>query len=162
MVTRFRLIGTLLGAAALVAVAGTVAYQLQAPRVRARLVAMLSERLDSDVQLGDLQVRLGATVQVSGQALVVRHRLYHDVPPLVRVERFVVEFPIAGVFRTPVHISSVQLEGLRIFIPPKGKRDTALGDLKASLHGPSPVVFESDHGRRGGARDRLQQARPRA
>jgi hypothetical protein len=102
--------------------AAIVLYRWQMPRVRDQIVTILSQQLGANVELGALHVRLGAIVRVSGQALVLHHKAFRGGPPLVRVESFVIEAPILAILRKPIHISSVHIRGLRIFIPPRQRK----------------------------------------
>jgi hypothetical protein len=149
-VTRGRRLWIAAGLLAAVALGllGASIYEWQMPRVRGTLVAILSERLGSDVSLDDLQVHPGRTMQITGRTLVLRHRHYHDVPPLARIERFTIAVPWSAIFHTPIHISAVTLEGLRIYVPPKTRRQ-AQGRAPFGLASPSPVVV--DHIRAAGA-----------
>ena len=115
-------IGAILIAAIVVAI-GTVivVYRWQKPRVREQIVSILSQQLGATVELGALDVQLGAIVRVSGRALVLHHKIYREGPPLVRIESFVIEAPLLAILRKPIHISSVEMQGLRIFIPPRKK-----------------------------------------
>ena len=127
---------------ALVSAAGVIVYQWQIPHVRERLVQILSDRLDSDVDLADLDVTLGWTVHVTGERLVLHHKRHTDLPPLVRIDRFAIDVPMTSILHTPIHVSSVELTGLEIHIPPKGDRDAPGTDLQSKLGGPSPVVVD--------------------
>lgn len=150
--------------ALIVAVIGTVVvvYRWQKPHVREQIVSILSQQLGATVELGALDVQLGRTVRVSGQALVLHHKIYRDGPPLVRIESFTIEAPVLAILHKPIHISSVEMRGLRIFIPPRNEpadsdnpaRQPAASPPAASangagdtsfasrLKGPSPVVVD--------------------
>ena len=110
--------------------------------MRERLVEILSEQLDSDVDLADLDVTLGWTVHVAGRRLVLHHRRYKDLPPLVRIERFVIDVPVVSILHKPLHVAAVELTGLRVHVPPKEERDTGGPDLTSKLRGRSPVVVD--------------------
>ncbi len=150
--------------------AAVVVYRWQKPRVRDQIVTILSQQLGANVELGAIDVQLGSVVRVSGQALVLHHKIYRDGPPLVRIESFAIEAPLLAILRKPIHISSVEMEGLRIFIPPRHKpadpdnpaqqppaTDASIpaapenpeeaktsdgSGLAAKLRGPSPVVID--------------------
>ncbi len=102
--------------------AAVVLYRWHMPRVRDQIVTILSQQLGANVELGALDVQLGAIVRVSGQALVLHHKVYRAGPPLMRIESFVIEAPILAILRKPIHISSVEMRGLRIFIPPRPRK----------------------------------------
>jgi hypothetical protein len=117
---RRRWLGAVLIGVTIVGVgAAIVLYRWQMPRVRNQIVTILSQQLGASVELGALNVQLGAVVRVSGQALVLHHKVYRGGPPLIRIESFVIEAPILAILRKPIHISSVEIHGLRIFIPPR-------------------------------------------
>jgi hypothetical protein len=119
-------------------------YQWKMPRVRERIIEILSTELGSTVELGDVHVSLGSTVRITAAGLVLHHRLYTDVPPLVRVDTFVIEAPLTAIARTPIHITSIAVTGLHIFIPPRREGDPidTRPSLSSRLGGPSPVVVD--------------------
>ena len=151
--------------------AAIIVYRWQKPRVRQQIVAILSQQLGANVELGEIDVRLGSVVHVSGRGLVLHHKIYRDGPPLVRIESFVIDAPLLAILRKPIHISSVEMRGLRIFIPPRKKpadsdnprqqpavpteiapadapapqaaeQKAVGGGLASRLRGPSPVVID--------------------
>ena len=89
---------------------------------RQRIVAALSEHLQSDVQLGDLHWRVLPQLRAEGADLVIRHKGRTDVPPLITVKHFSVEGNVLGLLRR--HVTSVTLEGLDIQIPPRRRTPT--------------------------------------
>ena len=88
--------------------------------LRERIVATLSDRLNSDVTLGEVSLRLFPRMHAVGTDLVVRQRNRGDVPPLFTIKRFEVRADLAGLLRK--RVAQVELEGLDIQIPP-GRRD---------------------------------------
>jgi len=137
-----------------VALGAVVLYRWQLPRVRAQLVSILSEQLGAKVELAELDVILGREVQVVGRGLVLHHKTEgQGRPPLVRIERFVITVPVLAILRKPIHVNSVALERLEIFLPkrrrvPGSTPDPPRSDREASslhraLHGPSPVVIDT-------------------
>lgn len=150
--TRWWVAGVSVALLAVVAFGSVVLYRLQAPRVRAQLVSILSEQLGARVELADLQVMPGRQVQVVGRGLVLHHRT--DVagrPPLVRLDRITIAIPLLAVLRKPIHVTAVTIDRLEIFLPkrrgqPPEDRARVSGrdavGLRRALHGPSPVVIE--------------------
>jgi hypothetical protein len=140
----------LLGLAAAFAVVATIAavlvYRWQMPRVRAEIVRILSGQLGARVELADLQVAFGWRVRVEGRGLVLHHaRETPGRPPLVAIERFTITAPALAALASPVHVESVEIERLEIFLP---RRDGDAPDAERSrepldLRGPSPVVIDS-------------------
>ena len=101
--------------------------------LRARLVATLEERLDSDVELGGLALTVFPRFQARGEQLVIRHKGRTDVPPLFKVAAFTVDADFAALWRR--HVSRVALEGLEIHIPPRTDRDdTRTSEVTAGPH----------------------------
>ncbi len=129
-----------------VALTAVVLYDWKMPHVRAELIRILSEQLDSRVDLGEISVSLGRTVKITVHDIVIRHRLYPDAPPLVRAEAFTLEASLLAVLRKPRRVASVEVTRLHIFIPPRRKDDAgedAASSLAAKLRGPSPVIVGS-------------------
>ena len=145
---RIILISSLAALAVFVTLAVVLIYRWQQPHIRERIIAILSSNLDSTIELGDVDVSLGRTVKVTAHGLVVRHREHPDAAPLVAVDRFSVEAPITALLHTPVHISSVNVVGLHITIPPRhrddnDRPDTANGNgISGALGHPTPVVVD--------------------
>jgi hypothetical protein len=89
-------------------------------RIRARAVAEIEERLDGEVELSQVSLRLFPTLRAEAEGLVVRHEGRQDVPPLVTVKRVVVDADLVGLWHK--HVRRVTLDSLDIRIAP-GRRD---------------------------------------
>lgn len=150
---RILLIASLCALAVFGSVAVVLIYRWQQPHIRERIIAILSENLDSTVELGDVDVSLGPTVTVTAHGLVLRHREHPEASPLIAVDRFSATVPITALLHTPVHVSSIGVVGLHITIPPRrhddDRDDDASADRKpdrsgltASLGRPTPVVVD--------------------
>jgi hypothetical protein len=96
------------------------AIPLSSNTLRHRIVRSLSERLNSEVELGDLTLRVFPRMQAEGRSLVIRDRGRSDVPPLISIKQFKVDADLAGLIRK--HVARVELVGLTIQIPP-GKHE---------------------------------------
>ncbi|MGE0704273.1 MAG: AsmA-like C-terminal region-containing protein [Vicinamibacterales bacterium] len=94
--------------------------------LRDRVTEGLEERLDSDVELGSLTLRVLPAFRAEGTNLVIRHRRMPDMPPLITVRGFTVEADLGGLFRR--NVRRVTLDGLEIQIPPGEARRTLTGD----------------------------------
>jgi AsmA-like C-terminal region len=131
------------------------AVPLSSDTLRHRVVATLSQRLDSDVALGDLHLRVFPSVRAEGSSLVIWKRGRDHVPPLIRVKRFTADGDLLRLWRG--HVTHVQLEGLDIEIPPKdqhGDDDHARpaaesGDAPAAI----PTTGEAEPSSRGTGAD---------
>jgi hypothetical protein len=120
------------------------AVPLSSDALRHRLIGTLSERLDSDVALGDLRLRVFPSVRVEGSNLVIRKRGRHDVPPLISVDRFSADGNLLDVKHK--HVAHVQLEGLDIEIPPRGRHSDD-DDARSSTgsKGAPPATEAAEH-----------------
>ena len=116
-----RLLWTLVGLAGLVVVfvaTFVAAVPLSSETLRHRIIRALSDKLESDVEIGYLHLRVWPSVRAEGENLRVRRRgADEQVPPLISVKTFHVEASLFGLMRK--HVDHVQLTGLDINIPPK-------------------------------------------
>jgi hypothetical protein len=114
----------LLGLAGIVivlAVTFTAAVPLSSDTLRHRIVKTLSEELDSDVELGDLHLRVFPSLRAEGADLRVRRRGMGDYPPLISIKSFQVDATLIGLWRK--HVDHMRLDGLDVNIPPSQARD---------------------------------------
>jgi hypothetical protein len=88
---------------------------------RTRIEAVLADRLDSDVELQDLKLRLLPQLRVEGFGLKIRHKGRRDVPPLISIAHFTAEGDLSNLLRR--HVSRLTVDGLEIQIPPDRNRD---------------------------------------
>src|SRR5215471_4580999 len=93
---------------------------------RDKLVAFLSRRLESEVQLDSLRVQVLPKLRVEGRGLTIRHMGRRDVPPLISIKRFSAEASVSTLYRR--HISTVAVDGLDIQIPPDHNRTKTAKD----------------------------------
>lgn len=107
--------------------------------LRERIVSTLSDRLDADVTMNDLSLRLFPRVYAVGTDLVIRERDRTGVPPLITVKRFEVQADLIGLMRK--HVAHVELEGLDIEIPPGRHHDD---DPKDTPEGASASTADAD------------------
>jgi hypothetical protein len=107
---------------ATLAIAGAVAAHLpfSSETLRRKVAAVLSDRLDAEVELGALSFRVFPRVSVSGGTLVVHHRGRRDIPPLIAMDGFTVDADFVGLWRK--RIRRLNVEGLAIQIAAKKDR----------------------------------------
>jgi hypothetical protein len=98
-------------------------------RTREWVVAELSDRFDSQVDLQNLQVDLTPFMHVTGNGLTLRYHNRADVPPLIQIERFTFNLGLLGIFHVPRHIKGVFVEHMTITVPPSRDKDSS-----ASIH----------------------------
>lgn len=89
--------------------------------LRRRVIEGLAARLDAEVELGNLELRLLPTMHARGTELRIHHKGRKDVPPLISVGTFTVSASFGDLWRW--HVSHVSLEGLDIQIPPDDDND---------------------------------------
>ena len=92
------------------------------PGLRERVIALVRERYQSDVELKSLELSLFPRVLAKGEGLVLRHHGRTDVPPLVSIGKFSFEAALGDLISGPMRVQKLRLEGLRIHVPPKGAR----------------------------------------
>ena len=100
--------------------AGATTLALRIPitseALRKRVVETLSERLDAEVELGNLTLRVLPALHAEGTDLRIRHKGRRDVPPLISIDKFTAGGDLLGLWRK--HVAHVNLDGLDIQIPP--------------------------------------------
>ncbi len=103
------------------AVSIAVRFPITSGALRARVISVLADRLDAEVELKGLTLRIYPRLHASGEGLTVRFQKRRDVPPLVAIERFDVDADLIGIWRG--RVARVSLAGLAINIPPGADRD---------------------------------------
>jgi hypothetical protein len=89
--------------------------------LRQRIITSLSDKLDADVELAALSIRVFPRLRADGADLRVRRRgTPAEIPPLITVKSFHVDASLLRLWRK--HVDHVQLDGLDISIPPKQVR----------------------------------------
>jgi hypothetical protein len=125
-------------------IAGLIAAQYAIhhaePMLRARVIKDLSQRFNSQVQLGEFDVSVLHGLNVEGKNLSLRSNLDPSLPPQIQIGQFSFHTPLLDVFRSPMHIGLVQLHGLQIMIPPKGQRSSMPKSKKS--HGKISIFID--------------------
>ncbi len=121
--SRWKIIGIILiGIVVAILMAAEFVLHHAGPVLRGRVVQALSTRFDSQVELGEFNVSIYKGLDVEGKNLSLRSNLYPNLPPQISIGEFSFHAGILDIFRRPMHVHSVELSGLVIRIPPKGKR----------------------------------------
>ncbi|HTM26717.1 MAG TPA: AsmA-like C-terminal region-containing protein [Vicinamibacterales bacterium] len=143
MLSRHRkLIRWTIGSAAGVLVGLWIAVLLvsRAPILRERLVQTLNDKLDADVELGSLEVRTFPLLRIHGDELKLRLKGQTNPAPFIEVRHFEVTGGLFGMLRRQRRFNSVELEGLRITIPPRSDHDKESGSkAAATMSGPAVI-----------------------
>ena len=92
------------------------------PILRARLLQSLSARFHSRVELGAFDVSLLRGFEVSGEDLAIYPYNIESSTPTFSVRHFAFRTGYSSLVRSPLHISHVEVEGLRINLPPRSQR----------------------------------------
>jgi hypothetical protein len=116
-----------LGIGALVIVVGAattfeILLSRAEPILRARLMQSLSARFHSRVEMGAFDVSLLRGFEVSGKDLAIYPYNIDSTTPTFSVRRFAFRTGYRSLVRSPMNISHVEVEGLRINLPPKSQR----------------------------------------
>jgi hypothetical protein len=91
----------------------------RAPVLREQLVRTLNDKLDADVELQAFEVRSFPVVRIHGDGLKLRLHGQQNPDPLIEVRHFEVVGGLWGMLRRHHRFTNVQLDGLRITIPPR-------------------------------------------
>jgi hypothetical protein len=135
-VTAGALLGIVFSAALLV-----IRFQ---PIARDYFIPTLEKRYHSQVELGKLQISLYPTVRANGDNLAFWFEGRHDLPPLVRIQRFSFESAFVSFFRAPRHIGHLNLEGLEIHLPPRADRSAAQNSAATPRQSGNTTAFILD------------------
>jgi hypothetical protein len=92
------------------------------PILRARLTQALSARFHSRVEMGAFAVSLLRGFEVSGKDLAIFPDNIDSATPTFAVRRFAFRTGYASLLRSPMHVGHVEVEGLRINLPPASQR----------------------------------------
>ena len=97
------------------------------PILRAKIVETLSARFKSRVELGELYVWVDHGVHVQGNGLKIfgvtdPNPWEPGTQPLIEIGKFHFQAGVRNLFRDPMHVRVIDVEGLILNIPPKGER----------------------------------------
>ena len=107
-----------IGVVAAVLIALLLSVPIRSETIKAKVIALLSDQLESEVTIESLEGRVFPRVGVSGGGVVIRHKGRTDVPPLITIERFEIRGSMRDLVRKPRRVAEVRLGGLRVTIPP--------------------------------------------
>jgi len=97
------------------------------PILRARVIETLSARFKSQVELAELHVWVADGVHVDGKGLKIYGATDPNpwepgVQPLLEVGEFRFQTAVRSLFREPMHVDIVYVDGLVVNIPPRNDR----------------------------------------
>ncbi len=114
--TRISLLVGLLGLVAAIIVVAVLSIPIRSETLKARVIALLTEELESEVTIETLEGRVFPRVSVSGRGVVIRHKGRTDVPPLIAIDEFEIHGSLRELMQHPRHVSEVRLRGLQVKI----------------------------------------------
>ncbi len=132
----------------LLGIAGEVLARRVGPILRQRLIAALSTRFHSHVELDSLEVSLLHGLEVSGAGLRIGAPLAStevaaNAPqPLVTVAHFSFHTGLRSLFERPLRIGTVHVSGLDIRIPPHGLHTEPGDDAQRRRAAQTQVVVD--------------------
>lgn len=124
-------------------IAGDIVLHRAGPILKSKVIATLSTRFDSRVELDRFQVSVLRGFEVSGTGLKLYPNHLPMSEPLIQVNRF--SFHAVSwrqLFQTPILINKVQVHGLEIHLPPRSER----GEMPHLEGQQTPGVDESHSG----------------
>jgi hypothetical protein len=86
--TRIGLLVALLGVSAAAIIIFALSIPIRSETLKARVIALLTDELESEVTIEALEGRVFPRVAVSGRGVVIRQKGRTDVPPLIAIDRF--------------------------------------------------------------------------
>jgi hypothetical protein len=124
-------------------VAVRVAIDRAQPILRTRVINTLSNRFNSRVELVSFQVAVINGIEVSGGGLKLFGKedpnpYEAGVQPLISIKGFRFQTSLRSLFRSPMHVETVYVNGLELNIPPKGGRQEM---TKMSSRTPQMSIF---------------------
>lgn len=113
-------------AVVLALIAWMAAGPLLSPHFEAYVREALGEYFGGEATFRTIRVTFFPRPAITGEGIVVRHRGRSDVPPLVEVQRFTTDATWIGLLSRPRAVHCIELEGLRIHIPPRPEGEPLL------------------------------------
>jgi hypothetical protein len=118
--SRIWILVALVGVLAGVLIAVALSIPIRSETLKASVIALLTNELESEVTIDSLEGRVFPRVAVSGAGVVIRQKGRTDVPPMITIERFEIRGSLRSLMQKPRHVSEVRLHGLRVNVPPRG------------------------------------------
>jgi hypothetical protein len=97
------------------------------PIIHARVIQTLSTRFHSKVELAGLAVAIDGGIEVTGNGLKIfgatdPNPYEPGFQPLINLRQFRFQTSLRSLFRSPMHIDTVYVDGLELNLPPKESR----------------------------------------
>ncbi len=118
----------LLGALAAVLIVVGLSIPIRSETLKASVIALLTEELESEVTIETLEGRVFPRVAVSGGGVVIRQKGRTDVPPMITIDRFEIRGSLRDLMNSRGTSAEVRLQGLQVKIPPGDDVDSDGGE----------------------------------
>lgn len=126
-----------------------ICFERAEPILRDRVVKTLEARYDSRVELDGFDVSVWRGFEVTGSGLALYPNHLNSPRPMLSAKQFRFHATWRDLFQTPIHIGLVHVNGLDVYIPPKGERSAtnAGGNSQRHAEGVEAVAdkVEIDH-----------------
>lgn len=130
--TRIWVLLAALGLLATVVIAALLSIPIRSDTLKARVIALLTDELESEVTIQTLHGRVFPRVSVSGTGVVIRQKGRTDVPPIITIAEFEIRGSLRDLMQQPRHVAEVRLRGLQVKISP-GDDDDDSDKVEKSL-----------------------------
>ena len=74
---------------------------IRSDTLKAKVIALLSDQLESEVTIESLEGRVFPRVSVSGRGVSIRHKGRTDVPPLISIDEFEIRGSLQDLMQHP-------------------------------------------------------------
>jgi hypothetical protein len=113
------------------------------PILQARVISTLSNRFNGRVELASFQVAVVNGIDVSGGGLKLFGKddpnpYQAGIQPLISIKEFRFQTSLRSLFRSPMHVETVYVNGLELNVPPKGNRQEM---TKMGSKAPQMTIF---------------------
>jgi len=112
-------LGVTLGALAILAFLGHLAFNSLPAFGRRILIADLQQRFHSSIDIGEIRIHGVMPLNIVARHITLRYHGRNDVPPLMAIEGLTATAEWNGLWKRQWRVRGVHLEGLRIHIPPR-------------------------------------------
>jgi hypothetical protein len=102
----------------------------------------LRERYDADVEIQDIRVLIFPRVYATATGIVLHHEGRTDIPPLFTADKLTVSAGILSLIKSPHRVDGVELDGLKIRVPPHESNEQKKPSFQLPKHRISVEIGE--------------------
>ena len=129
-----------LGVLGAVVISALLTIPIRSDTLKARIVALLTDELESEVSIERLEGRIFPRVSVRGAGVVIRQKGRTDVPPIISIAEFEIRGSLRDLMRHPRHVSEVRLAGLEVKISPGSDDEDEAPKAKPEAQAQNPSL----------------------